>query len=235
MAYIPYAVEISGQILCLFDPNVHTPIEPQPQAIDPRWVLCRRPFLTVGGEMTAAMLEPHLDTSTHIGVAPVQMKANNGILVIDDFGRQKMPAQDLLNRWIVPLDRRVDYLSLGPASKFEIPFELMIVFASNLNPDSLAEEAFMRRIKNKIKIDRVKPDIFVRIWQRECESRGLAYQADIAEYTCRRCSEHTGGDLRACVPRDLMDISNGIAAFERRPHVLSEQDVERAFQIYFTR
>jgi len=235
LAYIPYAVEVSGQILSLYDPNVHSVIQPQPQGIDPRWVLCQRPFLSMGGEMTAAMLEPQLDAGTHIGVAPVQMKANNGILVIDDFGRQKMPAQELLNRWIVPLDRRVDYLSMGPASKFEIPFELMIVFASNLDPNQLAEEAFMRRIKNKIKIDPVNPDIFIRIWQRECETRGLAFQADLAAYACRRCSEHTGGDLRACFPRDLMDISNGIAAFERRPHALSEEDVERAFHIYFTR
>lgn len=235
LAYIPYAVEVSGQILSLYDPNVHSAIQPQPPGIDPRWMLCQRPFLTMGGEMTAAMLEPQLDASTHIGVAPVQMKANNGILVIDDFGRQQMAASELLNRWIVPLDRRVDYLSLGPASKFEIPFELIIVFASNLDPDHLAEEAFMRRIKNKVKIDSVKPDIFVRIWQRECETRGLEFRPEIADYACRRCSEHTGGDLRACFPRDLMDIANGIAAFERRPNTLSEDDVQRAFNTYFTR
>jgi len=230
---IPYAVEVSGQILTLYDPNVHHPVDPQPPDLDPRWVICRRPFLMVGGEMTAAMLEPHFDPGTRIGVAPLQMKANNGILVIDDFGRQHMSARELLNRWIVPLDRRVDYLSLGPALKFEIPFELVVVLATNLDPSHLAEEAFLRRIKNKVRVDGATPAVFLEIWQRECDVHGLGFQPDVAEYACRRCSED-GRALRACFPRDLMDIVRGVATFESRPPILTTAEVERALHLYFT-
>ena len=135
----------------MFDPIVHRAAPEQPDDIDPRWMLCQRPFLMVGGEMTAETLETRVDEVTRICLAPLQMKANNGILVIDDFGRQHMKPRELLNRWIVPLDRRIDYLSLSSGVKFEIPFEVMVVFATNLEPNQLAEEAFMRRIKNKIK------------------------------------------------------------------------------------
>src|ERR1700733_4524982 len=148
---IPYAVEVDNQIISLYDPVVHQPIESDEQDdVDPRWLLCKRPCIVVGGELIPSMLELRLDEASGIYAAPLQMKANNGILIIDDFGRQLMSPRDLLNRWIVPLDRHVDYLTLRYGVKFQIPFELMVVFSTNLEPSDLADEAFLRRIHNKI-------------------------------------------------------------------------------------
>src|SRR5579864_6093487 len=142
---LPYSVEVDGQIISLYDPVVHQKLDVDDHDIDPRWVLCRRPCIVVGGELIPSMLELRLDESSGIYAAPLQMKANNGILIIDDFGRQLMSPRDLLNRWIVPLDRRVDYLMLRYGVKFQIPFELMVVFSTNLEPSDLADEAFLRR------------------------------------------------------------------------------------------
>ena len=145
---IPYAVEVDNQIISVYDPVVHHPIDHSDEDVDPRWILCKRPCIVVGGELIPSMLELRLDESSGIYAAPLQMKANNGILLIDDFGRQLMSPRDLLNRWIVPLDRRVDYLTLRYGVKFQIPFELMVVFSTNLEPADLADEAFLRRIHN---------------------------------------------------------------------------------------
>ena len=131
---IPYAVEVDSQIISLYDPVVHQPLENDDEDADPRWILCKRPCIVVGGELIPSMLELRLDEASGIYAAPLQMKANNGILIIDDFGRQLMSPRDLLNRWIVPLDRRVDYLTLRYGVKFQIPFELMVVFSTNLEP-----------------------------------------------------------------------------------------------------
>ncbi|MBI3696920.1 MAG: AAA family ATPase, partial [Acidobacteria bacterium] len=234
LVYIPHAVEVSSQILTVYDPNVHRSVE-QPHDIDRRWVLCQRPFLAVGGEMQASMLEARMDELTRISVAPLQMKANNGILMIDDFGRQQMQPRELLNRWIQPLDRRIDYLSLWSGVKFEIPFDVLVVFATNLEPAHLAEDAFMRRIKNKIKIGAVSAETLVRIWERLCKEKGIEFSQEVAEYACRRCAEHNPEGLRACFPRDLLDIVCGVAAFEQRSPVLTRDEVDRAAQLYFTR
>ncbi len=149
---IPYALEISGYVITLFDPVLHRPLAEQPDDLDARWVLCHRPSVAAGGELVSEMLELRSDAASGIYAAPLQMKANNGILVIDDFGRQVISPRDLLNRWIVPLDRRVDYLTLHHGQKLCIPFEVMVVFATNLDPSELADEAFLRRIHNKIYI-----------------------------------------------------------------------------------
>ena len=131
---IPYAVEVDNQIISVYDPVVHHRMDHDDADVDPRWILCKRPCIVVGGELIPSMLELRLDESSGIYAAPLQMKANNGILLIDDFGRQLMSPRDLLNRWIVPLDRRVDYLTLRYGVKFQIPFELMVVFSTNLEP-----------------------------------------------------------------------------------------------------
>ena len=164
---IPYAVEVDNQIISVYDPVVHHPIDHDDADVDPRWILCKRPCIVVGGELIPSMLELRLDESSGIYAAPLQMKANNGILLIDDFGRQLMSPRDLLNRWIVPLDRRVDYLTLRYGVKFQIPFELMVVFSTNLEPSDLADEAFLRRIHNKIYVEAVdagslRPDLLAR-------------------------------------------------------------------------
>jgi len=232
--YVPYAVEVSSEVLSVFDPLVHRAVESQPEGIDPRWVLCHRPFLSVGGEMRADLLEPHVDQNRHIVRAPLQMKANNGILVIDDFGRQRIQPRELLNRWIVPLDRRVDYLSWFGTS-FEIPFELIVVFATNLDVTSLAEEAFIRRLKNKIKIERISEKTFLEILRRECERRGIEFQPGVGDRAIRQCLEYSKEGLRACFPRDLMDIVWGIAAFEQQPPKFDLAEVDQAVGIYFVK
>jgi len=232
LVYVPYAIEVSGEVLGIFDPIVHQPVEQQPKDIDPRWVLCHRPFLTVGGEMRADMLAPHVDQHRHIVRAPVQLRANNGILVIDDFGRQKIQPRELLNRWIVPLDRRVDYISWF-GTTIEVPFELIVVFATNLDLASLAEEAFVRRIKNKIKVDRISDETFLEIMRRQCAERRIEYHPEVGGYAVRRCLEHAKEGLRACYPRDLLDIVGGIAAFQQHPPRFDPADVDRAIGIYF--
>src|SRR6476661_1519796 len=163
---IPYAVEVDGQVIGLYDPVVHHKLEHDDPTIDQRWMLCRRPCIVVGGELIPSMVELRLDESSGIYAAPLQMKANNGIFIIDDFGRQLMSPRDLLNRWIVPLDRRVDYLMLRYGVKFQIPFELMVVFSTNLDPADLADEAFLRRIHNKIYIEACEPGVFDQICYR---------------------------------------------------------------------
>ena len=219
-------------MLCVFDPAVHQPAEQQPKDADPRWVLCHRPFLVVGGELRADMLEPHVNHNTHIVRAPVQMKANNGILVIDDFGRQIIQPRELLNRWIVPLDRRVDYLSWCGAA-FEIPFELIVVFATNLDLNSLAEEAFIRRIENKIKLEQVSAAAFLQILERQCWERGITFDRAVGEYAARECLQHSKDGLRACYPRDLLDVISGVAAFAQKPPRLGLSEVDQATRLYF--
>ena len=152
---VPYAVEVDGHIITLFDPVVHRSCRTKTTMLDPRWAVCERPCITVGGELSASMLELRLDDSTQVFISPCQMKANNGILIIDDFGRQMLAPRDLLNRWIVPLDRRVDYLTLSSGMKFQVPFELMVVFSTNLDPHDLADEAFLRRIQTKVMVENV--------------------------------------------------------------------------------
>jgi predicted ATPase with chaperone activity len=160
---IPYAVEFDGQIIVVYDPAVHERLDTHEEGLDPRWVVCRRPCITVGGELEPNMLELQLDESSGIYAAPLQMKANNGMLVIDDFGRQLISPKYLLNRWIVPLDRRVDYLTLRYGVKFQIPFEMIVVFATNLDPTELADEAFLRRIQNKVYVEPVNAQVFEEI------------------------------------------------------------------------
>jgi hypothetical protein len=231
---IPYAVEVDGQIIALYDPVVHNKIELEDPEIDPRWLLCRRPCIVVGGELVPSMLELRVDESSGIYAAPLQMKANNGIFIIDDFGRQLISPRDLLNRWIVPLDRRVDYLSLRYGIKFQIPFELMVVFSTNLDPRELADEAFLRRIHNKILIDSIDPGTFDQIFTRVVSSQRIPYEPDSSEYLRKLCLGNGRTELRACYPRDICNILTAISDYERRPLRMSKDDMERAVNLYFT-
>src|ERR1700689_5888535 len=179
---LPHAVEVDNQIISLYDPVVHQKLGMDDPDIDPRWALCRRPCIVVGGELIPSMLELRLDEASGIYAAPLQMKANNGIFIIDDFGRQLMSPRDLLNRWIVPLDRRVDYLMLRYGVKFQIPFELMVGFSPNLEPSDLADEAFLRRIHNKIYVEAVDASAFDQIFARVVAARNMPAEPDSAEY-----------------------------------------------------
>jgi len=232
---IPYAIEVDSQIISLYDPVVHQPLEHDDEDADQRWILCKRPCLVVGGELIPSMLELRLDEASGIYAAPMQMKANNGILIIDDFGRQLMSPRDLLNRWIVPLDRRVDYLTLRYGVKFQIPFELMVVFSTNLEPSDLADEAFLRRIHNKIYVEAVDAESFDQIFARVVQSRGLQAEPDSAEYLRKLCLREGRTELRACYPTDICNILNSIGRYEGRAPLMTKAEMERAAALYFAR
>jgi hypothetical protein len=232
---IPYAVEVDNQIVSLYDPVVHERLEMDDPDIDPRWVLCKRPCIVVGGELIPSMVELRLDETSGIYAAPLQMKANNGIFIIDDFGRQLMSPRDLLNRWIVPLDRRVDYLTLRYGVKFQIPFELMVVFSTNLDPADLADEAFLRRIHNKIFIDSCDAASFDQIFHRVITAKGIPAEPDSAEYLRKLCLNDGRTELRACYPGDICNILVSIGKYENRPVAVSKPDLKRATELYFAR
>ncbi len=233
---IPYAVEVDNQIISLYDPVVHQPIESDDHETSIRaGSLCKRPCIVVGGELIPSMLELRLDEASGIYAAPLQMKANNGILIIDDFGRQLMSPRDLLNRWIVPLDRRVDYLTLRYGVKFQIPFELMVVFSTNLEPSDLADEAFLRRIHNKIYVEAVDPGSFDQIFTRVVQARNIQAEPDSAEYLRKLCLREGRTELRACYPADICNILTSIGRYEGRPPMMTKPELERAAALYFAK
>jgi hypothetical protein len=232
---VPYAVEVDGHIIALFDPVVHKRVPFSDDLLDPRWAVCERPCITVGGELSAPMLELHMDEANRVFIAPCQMKANNGILVIDDFGRQMLAPRDLLNRWIVPLDRRVDYLTLASGMKFQVPFELMVVFSTNLDPNDLADEAFLRRIQTKIMVEEVNEDIFERIFQRVMQINQVSSEPGCAEYLRERCQTLGSGLLRACYPLDVYKLIKAISEYEGRPVRMTRLNIDRAVALYFAK
>ncbi len=234
---VPYAVEVDNQIIIMYDPVVHQRADQEEEDPDhdPRWIQCRRPCIIAGGELVPSMLDLRMDDASGTYAAPIQMKANNGVLVIDDFGRQLMPPRDLLNRWIVPLDRRVDYLMLRYGVKFQIPFELMVVFATNLDPTSLADEAFLRRIQNKILVEEVSPGVFDEILRRYSLSQNIPYEQDKAEYLRSIILRDGRTVLRACYPADMCRILISISQYEGRQPQMTKTDLDRAVGLYFAR
>jgi adenylate kinase family enzyme len=231
---IPHAVEVDGKIIVLYDPVVHQTVDREDPELDQRWVIAKRPFIMVGGELVASMLELHYDEAGGVFAAPMQMKANNGIFLIDDFGRQVMSPRELLNRWIVPLDRRVDYLTLSYGIKFQIPFEMMVVFSTNLNPDDLADATFLRRIQNKVFVEPVDPPTFNEIWRRVAIQKKLPYDPDTVDFVRSLVLSDGRSELRACYPMDLCNIIVSISEYEKRPPQMTKTDLQRAVNLYFT-
>jgi len=232
---VPYAVEFDGQIIVLYDPAIHQRVTKDCNGLDPRWVECLRPCISVGGELEPNMLELQFDESSKIYAAPLQMKANNGMLIIDDFGRQVISPRYLLNRWIVPLDRRVDYLTLRYGVKFQIPFDMLVVFSTNLEPKELAEEAFLRRIQNKVYVSAVDARVFGGIFQRTVADKNLQCNADSAEVLRRLCIDLGGEELRACYPADILNILISVCRYDERPVEINRANLERAATLYFTK
>jgi len=231
--WIPHAVEVQGQIITVFNPLVHTSREEiVPADCDLRWVLCRRPRVMVGGELTMELLDLQLNPALGFYTAPLQMKANNGILILDDFGRQRISPAELLNRWIVPLDRRIDFLTLGGGNKFEIPFDLIVAFSTNLNPVSLADEAFMRRIQTKIKVTYVTDEQFHEISRRVCTQSGLVYDAAVVDGFTHVLAE-LRQPLRACYPRDIIQHICWKAKYEGKQPLLTLAALREACASYF--
>jgi len=228
---VPWAVETDGQIITIADPAVHQAVDFPDIHLDHRWCLCRRPYLAVGGELVTAMLDLRKDDASGVFVAPLQMKASNGILLIDDFGRQLMSPRDLLNRWIVPLDRRVDFLSLG-SGKIDIPFELLVVFSTNLEPQELGDEAFLRRVPNKIRIGGVDAEGFDAIFRLTAAAAGMEIEPGSSARFRELCLRHSP-DLRQCFPRDICNAIRALSLYEGRKPAVTLADLERAIDAYF--
>ena len=232
--WIPYAVQADGQIISVFDPAVHVQVEdPLSEGVDPRWVLCERPTVQVGGELTIDMLELQMNPISKYYTAPVQMKANNGVLIIDDFGRQRLRPEELLNRWVVPMDRRIDFLTLAGGRKIEIPFELFVVFATNLDPSALADPAFLRRIQTKIRVGTVPREQFHEMFRRVCEPSGICYEATLVDELIETIQGKYHEPLRACHPRDLVNQIRWAARYQGREPQLDRESLLTAADAYF--
>jgi hypothetical protein len=239
--YIPHALDVDGQVITMFDPVNHLRSEATSEAFsvianasqDQRWEKIRRPVVVVGGELTLEMLDLSFNPISKFYEAPIQMKANGGVFVVDDFGRQRIPPRDLLNRWIVPLESRVDFLTLHTGRKFEIPFNVFIIFATNLKPESLADEAFLRRIPYKILAKNPTLDEYCRIFELNCRKRGLTFDPVMVEYLDRRYYKPRKLQMRACHPRDLVEQVVDICRYQGREPGISRELLDQACGSYF--
>jgi hypothetical protein len=234
MVLVPHCLEVDGQIVSVFDPTIHDPVPDPPPGVDPRWVVCSRPAVIAGGELHAGMLDLHLDRDTGVYLAPLQTKANNGIFVIDDFGRQAMTPETLLNRWIVPLDRGIDYLTVQ-GRKFEVPFELKVVLSTNLDPSQLGDEAFFRRIHNKIYIGACTDEQFDWILSRVAERSLLDLQPAAANRLRNAARSRGDGELRAYLPGVVCKLANAILKYENAARVVTPELIDRVLALYFTK
>ncbi len=240
-AYIPYAIEIDGQIVKVFDELVHH-VVPMRSAhdgarkpsldLDRRWQICRRPAVIVGGELTLETLDLIYSPTARFYEAPFQVKANGGMLLIDDFGRQKVHPTDLLNRWIVPLEKRVDFLTLHTGKKFEIPFDQLIVFSTNLDPKELVDEAFLRRIKYKIEVGNPDERQYRDIFRRVCEASGIAYVEQAVSYLIESAYKPRQIEMRSCHPRDLVQLVKDSARYRGTAPALSKELLDNAVAVF---
>jgi MoxR-like ATPase len=232
--WIPHAIEVDNQIISVYDPGVHRPsTESAPAESDKRWVLCRRPCVLAGGELSGEMLDLQFNSVSKYYTAPLQLKANNGVLILDDFGRQRMRPDELLNRWMTPLERHVDFLTMHGGSKFEVPFDVFVTFSTNLDPRQLADEAFLRRIQNKISVNYASPEQFLEIFRRQCQVRLLSYDAGVPEYLVKLITLDLKQSLSQCHPRDLINQIFSAARYAGvEPH-LTRETIEEACQAHF--
>ncbi len=242
MMYMPYAIDVDGQTITMYDPVSHRLSDAHhgsggsvvsAASTDRRWERIVRPVVVVGGELTLEMLDLTFNPIARFYEAPIQLKANGGVFVVDDFGRQRIPARDLLNRWIVPLESRVDFLTLHTGRKFEVPFNVLIVFATNLKPQSLADEAFLRRIPYKILAKNPTMDEYCRIFELNCERRGIHFDPVMVEYLNRKYYQPRKLQMRACHPRDLISQVVDRCRYEDRAPVITRELLDAACSSYF--
>jgi hypothetical protein len=238
---IPHALEVEGNVVRLFDPVVHERLAGEnPPAgfdetpeIDGRWVRCRRPVVMVGGELTMEALDLSYNPVAGFYRAPIQALANGGVLVIDDFGRQQVDPRQLLNRWIVPLESRVDFLTLQSGHKFELPFVVLLVLATNIKPSELVDEAFLRRIHYKVFAESPDREAFARIFQNYCAAVQVPFDRDVVESLLDRYFRPRKIALRGCQPRDLIEQALAIAEYTGRGKQLTPDLLDRACESYF--
>jgi hypothetical protein len=239
---VPHALVVDGHVVRLFDPVNHQQVSggadstaglQRAEPVDGRWVRCHRPLVTVGGELTLEGLELGYNSLSGLYRAPLQVLANGGVLVIDDFGRQHVSPRDLLNRWIIPLESRIDYLTLHTGQKFPLPFEALVVFATNLRPADLVDEAFLRRIQYKVFAESPTPDEFARIFENYCTFRDLPFDRPLVDALIATELKPRGVALRGCQPRDLVDHALSLASYLREPRKLTLELLSAACETYF--
>jgi predicted ATPase with chaperone activity len=240
--FIPYAIEHNGTIVQVYDPLHHRAVEGQDESgslfslersFDSRWVRCKRPFIVSGGELSIEMLELSFNAGTKVYDAPFHTKANNGMYLIDDFGRQRVTPTELLNRWIVPMESRVDHLTLPTGGKLGIPFESFLIFSTNLNPSDLGDEAFLRRIQYKMFVRNPTAEEFRDIFVRFCAAKGLDCPNGLVDRFIRKHYEESKRPFRRCHARDVISHAIDLMDFEERPHLLTEDLLDRAFVTCF--
>ena len=243
--YIPYAIYVDGQVIKVFDSVNHqlaTDEDTPPTGTgalrtgarrDPRWVRIKRPFIVTGGELTLAGLDLVFDDTLKYYEAPFQVKANGGILLIDDFGRQQVRPRDLLNRWIVPLENRIDYLALHTGRKIEVPFDVLVIFSTNLPPSTLVDEAFLRRLRHKVCIDDPSYEEYREIFKRLCTAKGVAYSDQGLAYLLQEYYIKANRNLRASHPRDLCDQILDVARYINTEPAMTNELLDRAADSYF--
>ncbi|HEX9440947.1 MAG TPA: ATP-binding protein, partial [Roseiflexaceae bacterium] len=233
---IPHAVVIDGQVIRVFDPIHHDRVSVPTNleySYDRRWVLSKRPVVVTGGELNMASLDLVYDEYSKYYEAPLQMKANGGLFLIDDFGRQQMRPRDLLNRWIVPLEKRHDYLTLHTGKKIEVPFDQLIIFSTNIEPKQLVDEAFLRRIRYKVEVGNPSPQEYREILRRICMAKNVPYSDDGLRYLLEQEYPRRNIEMRACHPRDLIDQLIDIARFTRTTPTMSRELMAAACKSYF--
>jgi predicted ATPase with chaperone activity len=240
--WIPYAFDVDGQIIRVFDNVNHELEEDEPRykigtgvVADPRWIRIKRPMIMVGGELTLSGLDLVYDDINKYYEAPFQVKANGGMFLIDDFGRQQVRPRDLLNRWIVPLEKGVDFLTLATGRKIEMPFFVLIVFSTNLDPRDLVDEAFLRRIRHKIEITDPTFEQFRDIFKRVCAAKGVKYDEQALAYLLKEWYITKERSLRSVHPRDLINQLLDIATYLNQPPVLTKDLIDRAAASYFVK
>ncbi len=243
--FIPFALDVDGQVVKLYD-SVNHELAPEEDVTssgtgslrtgakrDPRWVKIRRPFIVVGGELTMAGLDLVFDDVNKFYEAPFQVKANGGVFLIDDFGRQQVRPRDLLNRWIVPLENRIDYLTLHTGRKIETPFDVLVVFSTNLPPRDLVDEAFLRRLRHKIEVEDPSYESYRQIFKRVADGKGVEYSDRGLAYMLQEWYIKRSRKLRASHPRDICDQILDISRYLNVPATMSKDLLDRASEAYF--
>jgi Cdc6-like AAA superfamily ATPase len=240
--YIPYAIFVDGQVITMFDSVNHQVVKEESDNSqttrvrgrkDMRWVKIKRPFIMVGGELTLSGLDLVFNDTLKFYEAPFQVKANGGILLIDDFGRQQVRPRDLLNRWIVPLENRIDYLSLHTGRKIEVPFDVLVIFSTNLPPRDLVDEAFLRRLRHKIEIVDPTFDIYRDIFKRVAQQKGVNYSEEGLTYLLQEWYIKPERKIRASHPRDICDQIIDISRYLQVEPLMSKDLIDRAASSYF--
>ncbi len=240
--YVPHAILVDSEVIQILDPLVHKPVEnaltkvvtlDRMEAHDTRWVLCHRPVVLTGGELTLAMLDLDFDRTTRFYNAPPQVKANNGLFIVDDLGRQLVPPRDLMNRWIVPLDRRMDYLALHTGNKFPVPFDVIVIFSSNLRPADLADDAFMRRLGYKIHVGPLDQAQYGEVVRQACKRYGVLFSDASLQFLIHECHEREGRPLLACIPWDIIGQVRDLALYEGAEPAMTAKTLRWAWANYF--